>query len=116
MVQDTFPYVSRWDSVGLDCAGCTHFQGPPAWPDVNRVSACRIHELALDVELNPNGFKRGEWFCTAFAASAGGRTTAAALRHLDTLRNELRPDVLYGFYGSDGNLKEYPFSQLRRSR
>ena len=127
-VRDTFPYNARWDSVGLDCSYCRHFSGPVSWPDSGRVSCCRLHQLSLATELGPKGFKKGEWFCRDFAPTAPppppgiiarvfgrseARPSAAALRHLDEMRDHLQPDVLYGFYGGDGNLKECPFAQLR---
>jgi hypothetical protein len=113
MVRDTFPHTARWDSVGLDCSGCVHFRGPRAWPDLDRVCSCARHGLSLAVELNSQGFKDGEWFCTSFEASGRARPSDAVIRHLQSIRAELRADVLYGFYAADGNLKEHEFSELR---
>ncbi|HEV2104449.1 MAG TPA: hypothetical protein VGU27_01880 [Candidatus Eisenbacteria bacterium] len=131
-IRDTFPHTARWDSVGLDCSDCVHFAGPPSWPDVERMSRCTLHRLSLAVELGPNGYKEGEWFCRDFAARAlqergllhrlfgrsGTHTRASpdAVRHLNGIKPELQPHVLYGFHGEDGNLKECPFAQLREPR
>ena len=127
-VRDTFPYAARWDSVGLDCSQCRHFVGPPCWPDVAGLSRCTHHDLSLAVEHTPDGYERGEWFCRDFEAShpvepqgllarllhrPATQVSAAALRHLDEVRGHLESEVLYGFYGDDGNLKEYAFAQLR---
>lgn len=129
MIKDTFSYTARWDSVGLDCADCTHFEGPQSWPDSERASRCSLHDLSLEIELGADGYKNGEWFCREFQDSGNRtrpsliarllglrgspRTSPAALRHLDENRDQLQSDMLYGFYGRDGNLKEFPFSELR---
>lgn len=83
----------------------------------------------MAVELGTDGYKSGEWFCVDFQDTGaqssptwwsrlfGDRTTfkmsRVALQHLETVRSELRPDLLYGFYGADGNLKELEFEALR---
>ena len=129
VIRDTFPYTARWDSVGLDCSLCCHFADPPSWPDLERVSRCALHDVSLAVELGVNGYKSGEWFCRDFeerdpskppgllARLLGKRPRAhastAALHHLDEVRYSLQSEVLYGFYGEDGNLIEHPFTGLR---
>jgi len=112
-VTDTFPHTARWDSVGLDCAFCLHFVGPGSWPDGQRVSRCTLHDLSLDIELAPNGYKEGEWFCRDFTAGPDGRASMHAIAHLNRVRANLRPRVLYGFNGPDGTLKEHDFQELR---
>jgi hypothetical protein len=56
------------------------------------------------VELGENGYKSGEWFCRDFSDT--GRANRRALAHLRQVRGLLDPGILYGFYGSDGRLKE----------
>jgi hypothetical protein len=90
-----------------------HFIGPKAWPDLTHWSRCALHDVLLEVELGADGYKEGEWFCRDFVASADGRASKAAVIHLQEIRDHLRSDVLYGFYGSDGNLREYEFKELR---
>jgi hypothetical protein len=127
MIRDTFPRT-RWGSVGLDCADCSHFAGPPGWPDAERASRCSLHDLSLAAELDARGFKVDEWFCRDF--DAAGHTIAQgplarlaglaptpsvspdALAKLDEIRSELRSGVLYGFSGEGRNLKEIPFSEM----
>ena len=132
-IRDTFPHTARWDSVGLDCSYCAHFAGPSSWPDVERISRCTFHSVSLAVELRPDGYKQGEWFCRDFSATAPRETpgflsrlfgragahahaSPEAVRHLNEIKTELQPQVLYGFYGEDGNLKERPFAQLGGQR
>jgi hypothetical protein len=111
-VRDTFPYTARWDSVGLSCAHCVHFQGPEEWPDTARSSRCALHNLALAVQLRPSGFLDGEWFCRDF--KDGGRAHAPAVQHLHEIHGTLQAGVLYRLYCSDGNLGEYRFDELRQ--
>lgn len=112
-IPDTFPHSARWDSVGLDCTYCLHFIGPDSWPDRQGASRCAFHDLPLAIELAPDGYKDGEWFCRDFTAGSDGRVSKAALAHLDRVRANLRPRVLYTFDGPRGNLREHDFEQVR---
>ncbi len=83
----------------------------------------------MALELGPNGFKRGEWFCRDFADAGrvipagllsrnfGDRphlaTNHDALETLERIRADLLPDVLYEFGAPGSDLKEQPFSALR---
>jgi hypothetical protein len=131
MVRDTFQRLPNLDSVGLDCAECSHFAGPSKWPDREQVSRCSLHDLSLAVELNPKGYKASEWFCRGFEdaghtvqqgplARLFGLTpmpavSQAALGKLDEMRLELRVDVLYGFSSEGKDLKEIPFAEIARN-
>jgi len=112
-VPDTFPHAARWDSVGLDCAYCEHFVGPECWPDDERVSRCGLHDLPLEIQLAASGYKDGEWFCRDFTAAPGGRAAKVAVGHLQRVRDNLQPQVLYRFMAGGGNLGEYAFEKLR---
>lgn len=48
-IKDIFSYSSRWDSIGLSCAGCKYFQGPIQWPDTEKQSRCELHNISLAV-------------------------------------------------------------------
>ena len=109
-IKDTFEYAARWDSVGLDCADCQHFSGPPEWPDTARVSRCKLHKISLAIELRANGYKDMEWFCRDFADT--GRAFPPAVSHLDRIRQSLQQRILYRFYGSDGYLVEHQMDRL----
>jgi len=113
-VKDTFKYEARFDSVGLDCSSCQHFRGPTAWPDTARVSRCALHGVSLALELAASGYKQGEWFCQAFANS--GRAFPPAVAHLETIRQELEPAILYRFYGAEGYLVEHRMDHLEPRR
>lgn len=113
-VKDTFKYEARWDSVGLDCSDCRHFRAPSEWPDVERVSRCELHCVSLAIELAASGYKDMEWFCRDFADT--GRAFPPAVAHLETIRQELAPRVLYRFYGADGYLVEHQMEQLEARR
>ena len=113
-VRDTFPHTARWDSVGLDCSYCRHFSGPPSWPDVAGASRCGLHQLPLAIELGPDGYKQGEWFCRDFVQGDSKKASATAVRHLHLVRDDLAAEVLYGFSGTDGQLKEHSFGDLRK--
>lgn len=112
-VKDTFKYEARWDSVGLDCSDCLHFRGPSQWPDTARVSWCELHGVSLAIELGESGYKNMEWFCYDFA-DAGAFPSAVA--HLESVRQQLEPRVLYRFYGTDGYLVEHQMEQLEARR
>jgi hypothetical protein len=107
---DTFPYTARWDSVGLGCYCCAHFQGPDKWPDSARASRCALHGLSLTVELNASGFMEGEWFCRDFRDN--GKAHAPAVQHLNEIRGSLQAGVLYRLHRADGNLGEHRFDEL----
>jgi hypothetical protein len=131
VTRDTFPRT-RWGSVALDCADCSHFAAPPSWPDSERVSRCSLHGLSLAVELGPKGYRPGEWFCRdfedgghpveqgpmarLFGVTPPPAVSRAALRKLGAIRPELRADVLYGFAGEGEELIEIPFADLARDR
>jgi hypothetical protein len=113
-IADTFPHAGHWDAVDLDCAYCTHFVGPQSWPDTARVSRCKLHDVPLTVQLAPTGYKEGEWFCRDFSkAPTSPVGSKAAIAHLEKLKPQLRPRILYGFHGADGNLKEYAMDDLQ---
>jgi hypothetical protein len=109
-IKDTFKRDARWDSVGLDGSSCRHFRGPSARPDTNRVSRCVLHAVSLAIELAPSGYTEMEWFCRDFAGN--GRAFPPAVAHLETLRQQLEPRVLYRFDGGDDYLVEHRMEQL----
>ena len=113
-VKNTFEYEARWDSVDLDCSFCHHFRGPSEWPDVASVSHCELHGVSLAIELAASGYKDMEWFCRDFADT--GRAFPPAVAHLETMRQELEPRVLYRFHSTDGYLVEYRMEQLEARR
>jgi hypothetical protein len=131
MIRDTFPRT-RWGSVGLDCADCSHFDGPPGWPDAERVSRCSLHDLSLAVELDARGYKVDEWFCRDFedaghtvvqgplarllSVTPTPSVSPDALAKLDEIWSELRSGVLYGFSGEGKDLKEIAFSEMVNGR
>ena len=80
------------------------------WPDTNRVSLCELHHLSLNLELQENGYKLGEWFCRDFADA--GKAFPPALTHFHLIREQLEPRVLYRFYGTDGFLVEHDMKDL----
>lgn len=108
-IKDIFSYSSRWDSIGLNCAGCKHFQAPPQWPDVDKQSRCELHNISLAVQIGKNGYITGEWFCSSFEGQADER----AYKEFLSLQPKLKKDVLYGGYGRDGNLKEVDMNKLK---
>lgn len=109
MMKDPFSYSARWDSVGLDCAFCVH-QSEVEWPNKKRDYSCRLHEMSLAVTIAKNGFKEGEWFCSSFGSN--GEANPKAVKELISIKDLLNPNILYGAYGENGNLKEIPFSEL----
>lgn len=131
-MRDTFPRFRRFGPVTLDCAECSHFAGPPDWPDRERVSRCSLHGISLAAELGPKGFKSGEWFCRdfddaghtiqqgpmarLFNAPPPTAVSAAALKKLDEIRPELQTNVLYGLTEEGRELKEIPFAELLSGR
>ena len=112
-IKDSFSYDARWNSVGLDCQHCRHFQGPENWPDKEGASFCKLHNKSLMIELNSNGYKEFEWFCKDF--DDNGSAYSKALQHFYEIRKGLSPGVLYRLYGKDGNLVEYRMKDLNNS-
>jgi hypothetical protein len=111
MVKDPFSYSARWDTVGVDCAYCVYFAGPPTWPDIQRSSHCGLHKVSLAIELGCNGYKEGEWFCRDF--NDNGRAYDKAIEELEAVKESLQTNVLYGAYGPGGCLKEIEFENLK---
>ena len=109
-VADTFAYDGPWDRVGLDCAYCSHFYGPPAWPDKKRISACKLHRRSLEVELGANCYKNREWFCRDFTHAAGA--SKSALTHFDLVKKRLPEDTLFGLHTDTPFLEEISFGSL----
>jgi hypothetical protein len=109
-VKDTFDYAARYESVGLDCAFCQHFRGPEKWPDISRISRCELHHVSLAVELREEGYKLWEWFCRDFTDT--GRAFTPSVAHFLEIREQLEPEVLYRFYGTDGFLVEHKIAGL----
>lgn len=110
--KDTFSYEDRWDSVGLSCGTCRHQANNREWPNKNRNYRCGLHDVPLRVELNPTGYIQGEWFCKDFEDN--GESHASSVKHFMAIRETLPGNTLLGFYGSDGFLKEIPFSDLEK--
>ena len=110
-IKDVFKYNDRWDSVGLDCSKCAHESPPNEWPDKNRVYCCKRNKISLAIVLNDSGYKEGEWFCKHFEDN--GKVNRGAYKTFCQIKDQLRSDVLYGFYGGDGFLKEINFAELR---
>jgi hypothetical protein len=77
------------------------------------VSWCELHGVSLAIELGESGYKNMEWFCYDFA-DAGAFPSAVA--HLESVRQQLEPRVLYRFYGTDGYLVEHQMEQLEARR
>ncbi|MEL3906624.1 MAG: hypothetical protein P1P65_06315 [Treponema sp.] len=111
-IKDIFSYSSRWDSIGLNCAGCKYFQAPPQWPDIDKQSRCELRNISLAVQIGNNGYMEGEWFCSLFE----GRADERAYKEFLSLKPKLKKDILYGDYGKDGNLKEIGLSEYSLSQ
>jgi len=109
-VDDPFSYRPRWDSAGVDCSDCRHFEPPPSWPDRNRVIRCGHHQVSLAFQLNAEGFKEGEWFCREFVDT--GRSWDVAVEELGKVRGSLDPAKIYGASYGAGVLKERTIAGL----
>lgn len=114
-VRDPFSYSARWDSVGLTCSSCTHFDAPPTWPDQEFKARCRKHDIPLAIlyDASGSGHLADEFFCSAY--EDGGRTFPQALEELDGIRHELDDSTLYGAYNDADRrrtLKQFPFNLL----
>jgi hypothetical protein len=109
MVKDNFSYSARWETVGLDCCFCINFCGPATWPDVGRVSNCRLHKISLAIEIGVHGYKQGEWFCKQYTDV--GKAYPPALKEFETMKPQLKERILYrAAYGETENLIEVRFS------
>jgi len=108
-MKDPFSYSARWDSVGLDCAFCK-YEKEVEWPNKDRDYSCISHGIALVATIAEDGFKEGEWFCSSFENN--GKANNKAINELNAMKIELEPNILYGAYGKNGNLKEIPFNEL----
>ena len=114
-VRDPFSYAARWDSVGLTCSSCSHFEPPPSWPDNEFIARCQKHGIRLVILYDPcgSGYLGGEYFCSEY--EDGGGTFAKALEDLEEIRSDLADRTLYAAYNEKDQrrtLKEIPFSQL----
>ncbi|WP_461507144.1 hypothetical protein [Rhodopirellula baltica] len=109
-MKDTFPHLARWDSVGLDCSFCRHVSECD-WPNRNGDYRCNLHGISLTIQIANNGYKDGEWFCTAFADEGGAHPSA--VEHLANSVDALDDNTLYRLSDGYGDLDEYHFSQLQ---
>jgi hypothetical protein len=110
-VKDVFEYNDRWDSVGLRCGNCVYKKEPKEWPDVNKEYGCAKYNLSFATLLRDSGYVEGEWFCRSFENN--GTANKGAYEIFCKIRDQLKDDILYGFYGGNGYLKEINFSDLR---
>jgi len=110
-IKDPFSYSARWDSIGLDCSNCVYFSGPDTWPDTKKVSLCSFHHLSLSFQLQSDGYKQGEWFCKEFKDNSAYKS---ALNELESVRESLEAQVVYGGHGDDGFLQEMPFESIKK--
>jgi hypothetical protein len=111
-MKDPFSYSARWDSVGLDCSFCIH-QKEVEWPNKDRDYSCRLHGISLAATIASSGYKEGEWFCSSFENN--GRVNMKAVNEFDSIKRQLKSNVLYGAYGENGTLKEIPFYELQKN-
>jgi hypothetical protein len=109
-VKNELPYSARWDSAGLDCSFCKHFNGPEAWPDEDGVSRCCLHNISLSVKLNEDGYCEGEWICKDFEDN--GSAFPDSVDELKNIVPNLSDGVLYKLSQDDEFLQEYPFKEL----
>ncbi len=109
-VEDPFSYRARWDSAGVDCSDCKHFEPPPDWPDRERVIRCGHHQVSLAFQLNPEGFKEGEWFCRYFLNR--GSSWDVGVEELSRVQESLDPAKIYGASYGTGLLKERDIAGL----
>ncbi len=112
-IRDPFSYSARWDSAGLSCADCVHFSGPSKWPDIEKISHCKLHKISLAIEIADDGRMEGEWFCKDFKDNGTGRTSPTAQKEFDSIKDQLESKKLYGAYGNNGNLKEHDFNEFK---
>jgi len=110
-MKDPFSYSARWDSVGLDCSNCQHFEGPSTWPDRKKVSKCKLHHLSLALELGRDGYKQGEWFCKDF--KDGGAFPKAVAEFNENL-SKFEAGILYGAHQSS-TLREIRFDEINKA-
>lgn len=113
-VKDTFKHKTLWGGVGFSCGFCQHRANDKEWPNVRRDYKCALHNISLAVELNSSGYIEGEWFCRDFEDN--GNSYPPALRHLAEIHGTLPENTLFGFDGTDGYLREIPFSELEKYR
>jgi hypothetical protein len=109
-IKNTFPFSSRWNSIGLDCSFCRHQAAEPRWPLVDRRYKCDRHGVPMAVQVGRDGYKVGEWFCSDFEDN--GRAHPEAVAHFRGLKARLAPRVLYGLHTVDGHLSEISFEEL----
>ena len=112
-IKDPFSYSARWDSIGLDCSFCNHFQGPDTWPDLKRVTRCNLHQIPLSIELDESGYKKWEWFCKDFDDKDA---FPKAVEEFLTIKDELKQYIIYrGYDRKTGRLLEFKFEDLPES-
>ncbi len=107
-IKDPFSYSARWDSVGLNCSNCNHFQGPEKWPDLNKIYSCRLHKISLAIELRIGGYMSSEWFCKQFDSK---NAFPKAVTEFNSIKDFLQNEILYNT-NRNGNLIEYKFNEL----
>jgi len=92
-IADPFSYSGRFDSMEFDCSMCKYFSPPPKWPDVNKVSRCKFHNISLAFELQANGYKLGEWFCKHFEPGDAPHKWKA-LTEFTTIKDKMEEGII----------------------
>ena len=112
--KDTLPPSSACDPSDPDCSLCGNFRGPAHWPDTQEVSRCTLNRVSLAVQLGPDGYRRGVWFCQGFK-SKQSQSRQSRVRW-SQLRRQLEPGTIYTFAGTNRYLIEHHIADLKPAR
>jgi len=94
---DPFSHNGRWDSVGLDCEFCCHIISLDKWPNKEKKYQCGLYNILLSIQIQDNGYKQGEWFCSEFKDN--GRTNPQSLKEFEQEKFESKKLYCVGWPG-----------------
>lgn len=85
---DPFSHSARWDSVGIDCSLCIHIKSNGNWPNRDKIYSCNLHKISLALQIEKNGYKNGEWFCSDFKDNGNSNVKSVEEFSIQVFKNK----------------------------
>lgn len=87
-IKDPFSYSFGHGAAGLSCSDCDFFE----YCKESNSRHCNKHDKCLNMQVDSNGFVRGEWFCNSFQSN---EIAKLAQSEFDSIKLELDSKSIY---------------------